>query len=512
MSDGDTHQLGLTLPGHDGSKFYVEAVSGTERLNEAYQFTVHVIATETLDFASMVGKAASITLGVADEEMTVHGVITVARMLDPTPNRDLAYAFVIEPALSLMRYSAQNQIYGTDQDVTPIDVIEAELSDGNKSSSNTGSDRPARSISYEMKATAGDYQTFDFLLQYGESDFNFLNRICERFGVFYCFDHSGDAEKVQFGDKNAHFQYVEGRSISKKITYRLPNISSAQGQLCIHSFTAECSAQSHSLKLTAYNDEKPSVDLTVATSTSFEGQGLVVHYNENYAVKDDGEALAKIRKEQLETERMTFQGTSDVPLMRPGLIFELEEHPDSDYDKRYIVTEVHHDVVQQTPVGGSTIDFEARPYENRFTCIPFDLPDNASFRPAPKTAKPVMSGFLLGTVDAEGDGKRAELDDFGRYKVTIMNEESGLGGGKASFFLRKLEPYGGGSDEGSHFTLNKGTEVLIGSLGGDPDRLLIVGALSNGDATATVTSENNTTAFRIRSASGAVFELNDGAV
>ena len=57
-----------------------------------------------------------------------------ARTGDPTPNREFSYSLVVlEPELAMLRHSAQNQVYGTDKDVTVVDIIQGELSDANKS-------------------------------------------------------------------------------------------------------------------------------------------------------------------------------------------------------------------------------------------------------------------------------------------------------------------------------------------------------------------------------------------
>ena len=500
-------EIGLTLPGMQRDDIHVESAVGFEALSQAYEFTVDVISRDPLSLEDMVGKSAKLEIRVLDEDTVVHGVIASAQTRDPTQNREFCYRFVIAPELAMLKYSGQNQVYGTDADVNVVEIVEKELGDANKSGSSTGSSRVARTIQYEMLADKSAYPKLDFVLQYGESDFDFLSRMCEKFGVFFSFDHGGDKEKVLFSDRKEHIRKLSGKTLSEELPYRGSAQIRSQGEFAIHSFNASYVVQTGAVHLREYNDVTPNVDLSVSETTSFTGQGVRVDYGQNYRTASEGQFLAKRRVELLEAERLTFKGESNIPIIRPGLFFKLIDHPIDDFEKLYIVTEVEHRIVELTPLGFSSPDKRSEPYTNRFTCVPYD----AGYRPPLRTPKPVVSGLLIAFIDGEGDGKRAELDDYGRYRVRIMDEESGLSGGRASHLMRKAEPYGGGDGYGSHSTLLMGTEVLLGFLHGDPDRPVIVGALSNAEKSNPVNASNNNVSHRTKTASGIVMQICDGA-
>jgi uncharacterized protein involved in type VI secretion and phage assembly len=78
--------------------------------------------------------------------------------------------------------------------------------------------------------------------------------------------------------------------------------------------------------------------------------------------------------------------------------------------------------------------------------------------------------------DGPSDDDYAQLDDQGRYLVKMRFDESALRGDAASTRIRMMQPHAG-SPEGFHFPLRKGTEVMIGFLGGVPDRPFIAGAV-----------------------------------
>jgi hypothetical protein len=81
-------------------------------------------------------------------------------------------------------------------------------------------------------------------------------------------------------------------------------------------------------------------------------------------------------------------------------------------------------------------------------------------------------------------------------------------GGKASHWVRMMQPYGG-ANEGMHFPLRNGTRILLGFIGGDPDRPFISGTINDsGDQQSIVTAENQSNNL-IKTASGNKIELED---
>ncbi|MDL2408874.1 type VI secretion system tip protein TssI/VgrG [Rhizobium calliandrae] len=506
MSATDAAQeISVTLPGVKEGDVFADRVRGREALSAAYDFEVDVISGRVLNIRDMIGQAATLKISVLEETAVVKGVVLKAASLDPTQNRQFCYRFTIGPSLALMRFSAQNQVYGTDRDMTVIDIIENELKDAVKASSRTGGNRADRRIGYRMLA-GGDYPKLDFVMQYRENDFDFISRLCEKFGIFYAFDHDGSREEVLFCDRNVHFRQVSGQTLSSELPYRHRSMSVGEGGFAIRAFNSSYEASTGRVELREYYELTPNVDLGVSSKAALSGQGMTVLYGENYRTTDEGQSLARVRAKQLAAEQIVFHGESNIPLLRPGFFFKLIDHPDSAFERLYVITDVEHRITEPTPLGFTSHDKTAEPYSNRFTCIPFDVP----YRPTLSTRKPVVDGVLIAFIDGEKNATKAQIDEYGRYRVRIVDEESGLSGGKASHLVRKAEAYGGGDQCGSHSTLLVGTEVLLAFINGDPDRPIILGALSNAEKTNPVVDTNANAAQRTRTSTGIVFELYDG--
>src|SRR5690606_24419065 len=129
------------------------------------------------------------------------------------------------------------------------------------------------------------------------------------------------------------------------------------------------------------------------------------------------------------------------------------------------------------------------------------------YRAPIKTPAPRVWGYENGVVDGEADSQYAQIDDTGRYKVKFHFDESDLKDGKASTYVRMMQPHGGGT-EGFHFPLRKGTEVIFTFLGGDPDRPVIAGVVPNATTPSPVTEANHTKNI-LRTGSGSHLTIDD---
>jgi type VI secretion system secreted protein VgrG len=102
------------------------------------------------------------------------------------------------------------------------------------------------------------------------------------------------------------------------------------------------------------------------------------------------------------------------------------------------------------------------------------------------------------------------LNQYGQYKVQMLYDLSDKRANKGSAWLRMASPYAG-NGHGMHFPLLKGTEVLIGFSGGDPDQPLILGAVANSENPNVVVNSNSQN-NGIRSVSGNMIAMNDSSL
>ncbi|HTJ03196.1 MAG TPA: type VI secretion system tip protein VgrG, partial [Methylovirgula sp.] len=272
------------------------------------------------------------------------------------------------------------------------------------------------------------------------------------------------------------------------------------------SFCAVSQALPASVYLLDYNYTAATTNLlTSKAQVSSNGVGNVIEYGDNYANVNDGDTLATVRAQAIACRGAVYRGVSNAPQLRPGYIFTLSGHSDSNLNIKYVVTKAKHSA--GTPIGfGQDSGAAPQAYTVEFEAIPYDT----TYRPQRVTPKPVIAGLVNAIVDSSGDGQRADIDSSGGYQLRLHYDLSTSGPGKASNSIRKAGPYAGKSDSGLDFPLLKGTEVILGFINGDPDRPIIVGAAPNSSTTDVVTKDNKTR-NRIKTSSGAYLEIEDGA-
>ncbi|MBI2900525.1 MAG: type VI secretion system tip protein VgrG [Planctomycetes bacterium] len=410
--------------------------------------------------------------GSACESLFVHGRIADLGQLDRLHRDWTRCRAVLVPRLWKLGLGSRSRIF---MDLTVPEIVARVLGDGGLDDAD-----------FEFKPLARDYPKKEYVVQYREPDLDFLHRLCEHEGLFYFFEQGEKRERILFADSGDPHRTVRSEG---PIRYR-PAFAAAGGpdrgphEETIPEFACWKQIVPSEVIVKDYNWHIPEVDLRAQASV---GGGPTVgdsyEYGDHYRDPDEGKVYARIRAEELQVGQTRFDGSGNVVTFRAGATFELRDHDRSDFNTRYLITEVTHEGSQEA----EGLDLPGTAYRNRFRAIPASVP----FRPARTTPKPRIHGALSAIVDAAGEGEYAEIDSHGRYKVRVPFDLSDKSGGQASWFVRMAQPYAG-SGMGMHFPLHKGTEVIVVHVNGDPDRPVIAGAVPNAATPSPVTGENQT--------------------
>ncbi len=459
-------------------------LQGREALSVPYEYEIELESTEDGGLApeeidDLLRAPCVIRFG--EEGATeVHGILRGLRMHDTGDDLVVRYRVHLVPKVWLLSTVRRSRIF-QNQDVSTI--LRTVLTEA----------RFEEDKHFETRLT-GTYPVSEYIVQFEESDLDFISRLCEHEGIFYFFEQLPDGEKIVFADDNRAFVEHQGHPTlrySPKDTVELGAATRVE-----RAFTP---ARAH-VVLRDYNWRTPRVGLhAVESADTTTGRGFVVSYGEHFKTPAEGQRLARVRAEEQLVTRDVCEMDTNVSGLAPGHRFELVGHPLGELDRRYVVTSTTH-------TAGRGVAAGADGYRKHLTAIPYDV----AFRPERRTPRPNIHGVMHAIIDGEVPGTAAPIDEQGRYKVVFPFDLAGQFGGKASRWVRLAQP-ASGPGFGIHFPLHIGVEVIVAHLGGDPDRPIIVASPPNAE-TVTPVTRANATQSRIRTRTGIQLTWDDDAV
>jgi type VI secretion system secreted protein VgrG len=479
----------------------VAAFHGVERLSTPYRIELELVSAKAdLDGEALL--AADAWLGIKQptllagsgrrgvQLLKIHGVLAGFEQ-HGRGDEGVRYRAVLVPRLWRLSLNTQSRIF---QELNVVDIVSQVLEE-----------HGFEPEDFEFRASARTYPVREYVVQYQENDLAFISRMLEHEGIFYCFEHRDERTRVVFGDQPESCSKIAGGT---SFAYRTQvGGTSREGDALVEESVFELTLQHRPVTaqvvLGDYNwrtaDDPMHPTAQVASPAAF---GQQYEYGDHFKDDDEGTALAQVRAEEIACRKRQYRGLGDARGFRAGGVFTLRDHYRGDVNIDHLLIEVNH----QGSQGFATSDADEHPaasYINDFITIPADVP----FRPRRTTPKPMMPGSMTARIDGAGDGKYAELDDMGRYKVRFPFDRSGKKDGKASRFVRMAQPYAG-DGMGMHFPLHKGTEVIITHINGDPDRPLIAASVPNPRTGSTVKDSNQSQSV-IRTGGGNSIGLED---
>jgi type VI secretion system secreted protein VgrG len=447
---------------------------GSEGLSRLYSFELYLVMTNDVghDFSleSAVGSQATISLerSHGNPPFAVNGILATIELVSDFAGRSVFRA-VLVPRLWHLTQSLHSRVFT--QQTLPA-ILEAVLQRGGLS----GSDYSLRLL--------GSYATQEHVCQYQESDYDFISRWMEREGLYYYFEQGEGVEKLIITDDGSSHKPLANRPIRY---FPQSEGMSTHGD-AFRAFTCRHTALPASVRLKDYDYAKPMFDVSGQAAVSPTGVGQISVHGGRFFSPAEGAHLAQVKAQGLQSGSVVYQGFGAAPNLRPGYTFELEEHPRAAFNTKYLTTELEH-WGNQLP--GLPELKQLIPWDEWYRVEVTAVAATVQYRAPQRTPWPRIYGTEHAVIDGPATSEYAQIDSHGRYAVKFHFDESDLTAGKASTWVRMLQPHGGGI-EGFHFPLRAGTEVMCTFAGGDPDRPSIVGVAPNALTPSPVTAGNNT--------------------
>ena len=475
----DTMEITVESPALPPGEAYLIELDGREAISQLFRFSCQVASSSVagLDTEALLTSPVTLvfTLGQV-EQRRVHGIVSKVTEVFTSSKGRRVYRFELVPRLFRGSLNNKIDIY-MNQSVPEIVATKLEAL--------------GLVAGEDFELRLGAYPQREFVVQYRESDVQFINRLTEHLGIAYYFEHDGGRDKVVFGDQNSMFRPIEGESSHVELDQRDVDRG-------VHTLETTTSTVVGRYLVRDYNYRTPQQDLTAIQGVTTGGAGDIVEYGAHFKTTDEGAELARIRAEEILAGRKVHVGQGVESRLRAGSTFVLEGHPAGDLD--LLVTDVSHRARQNAD--GAVKDTANR-YENEFRAIE----RATTYRPPRVTPKPKVAGVLTGIIDAAAKGQYAELDAEGRYRVKFLCDTAETPGGQASRPVRMAQPHAG-QGYGMHFPLRPGIEVVVTCVDGAPDRPIIAGTGPN-PATPTPVTAGNAPRNVIRTGGGNEINIDD---
>jgi type VI secretion system secreted protein VgrG len=438
----------------------LQSFTGTEGLSKLFHYKLQLLS-EKADISpdKIVGQRVTISVLLKDEtkKRYINGFVSSFTQ-GSQDNRFTSYEAEVVPWPWFLTRYANCRIF---QKKKIPDIIQEIFKD-----------QPHADVKPSLQ---GNYDEREYCVQYRETDFNFVSRLMEQYGIYYYFEHTKDKHTLVLGDTPSGHQPCPEQ---KKASYDSTTTAMERDDV-VTGWSQTQELRSGKFALTDYNFETPSTDLKVNVPSTVKVGGNdsfeVFDYPGDYEKKDQGNHLVKLRVEEEEATHLLGEGSSGVRTFASGYRFELVDHYCKSFNAEYVLTEIHHDASVGTVY--QTGQAEGESYFNCFSCIPKSFP----FRPPRLTPRPVVQGPQTAVVVGP-DGEEIYTDKYGRVKVQFFWDRVGEKNEKSSCWIRVSQPWAG-KNWGAIWNPRMGQEVIVDFLEGDPDRPIITGRVYNAEQT-----------------------------
>ncbi|HET9954423.1 MAG TPA: type VI secretion system tip protein TssI/VgrG [Polyangiaceae bacterium] len=456
------------------------SMRGAEALGKPFQYVVELLSESSqLDFGSLLGQPMTISLTLADQsQREFNGLVTDFAIVGGL-GRYVRYRAVLRPWLWLMSKRTNCRIFQRRN----VPTVVRELF------------REHGFADFEERLTeTARYKELEYLVQYRESDLNFVMRILEHEGIYFYFRHEGGKHILVLADSYSAHEPARGAA---EIPYFPPQQGQRRESDHVDGWSCSRHIRSGAFVGRDFDFKKPSAAITPSYKNPQEHAHAdyeLFDYPADFLDAGTGDQRVRMRLEEVQADHETVEATGNVRALNAGHLFTLSDFPREDQNKEHLVTAVTYELEVNGYESSTSVGSELA-YRVRLEAIDSKRP----FHPARVTPKPVVEGPQTAIVRGE---KNQDIwtDEFGRVKVQFHWDRVGKNDENSSCWIRVSQLWAGSGFGGVHLP-RIGQEVIVDFLEGDPDRPIITGRVYNQDNKPPYKLPDNATQSGIKSRS-----------
>lgn len=433
------------------TEFELVGFSGEEAISQMFEFHLTLKVKKELvsniDFQAVVRENCKLQVeGIEgyDQPYEILGIIKTVDEEFHGSNTHKYYSAIMVPALWRQAENLSFDIY---VDKSADVILDEELSQDVM-------------CDYQLSLTQ-TYPIKPFVCQYSESNFDFVARLANHWGIYYYFDHVQQGKLIFADDTN----YDECAVAEARLDVSNNPTTSFNS---IRSLRKTFHATPVGVVVSETNPDQASEKFEGLAGET-DGKNCIHLVNESCDNLDEAMMIAGVRLEEFQYNATEFYGTSGIPCLAPG--FTIKVSDEFDNVTEILITSVKHsaDNLDNSHRGDS--DQSTTHYQATFTGIPRDV----QYRPEHNQVVKPRAISTTARIHSDDDKKNiAQRNDVGKYQVIFdfLKDEK-----KVSNWIRKARQ----TARTNHFDmpLTPGTEVQIAFIDGNPDRPYIQSALEN---------------------------------
>ncbi|MGF6397047.1 type VI secretion system secreted protein VgrG [Pseudomonas frederiksbergensis] len=433
--------------------FKVLTFEGTEAISALYAIQIELVSEHpAFDLESLLSQPAFLQFGLNGEGL--HGRIEDV-FRGETGKRLTRYHLTLVPTLHYLQFSHNQRIF---QKLTVPQIIAQVLK---------GHGIQADAFTFHVSTSPER----EYCTQYGESDYEFVQRLCAEDGIAWHHQHSPQGHVLVFTDDQTWFPKLGA-------TPYLQDSGMVAEHPVVSQFSMRFSTRPSTTTHRYYDFQRPSLLLESRFTAEFHPELEDYRYPVFIENEKRGKQLARQALERHRTDYQLVEGKSDQPSLRSGHFFDLTEHPDKTCNDLWLLLSVSHAGKQPQSLE-EVITSDTKPedgfiqgYRSRFSVIPWDV----FYRPPLPAPRPTL---VSQTARVTGPaGEEIYCDEYGRVKVEFPWDRAELNSEKSSCWLR-VSTHWAGKNFGAVTIPRIGMEVMVTFLDGNPDNPLITGCVPN---------------------------------
>ena len=427
---------------------------GGEALSEPFEFRVEAISEQqNIDFNAALGKSVTVKVKTADgQDRYFDGLLAEARWAGPRADL-FVYQLILRPWLWLLTLTSDCRIFSQK---SARDIIKQVFTD--------------RGFSDFRDDLQSSYPTLEYCVQYRETDFTFVSRLMEQYGIYYFFEYSSGKHTLVLADQKASHKPVPDLST---VPF-LPGVQQGrQNNQYLEDWSRGRMVESGSFKLNEYDYNKPGANLLVNCDKpgGYAHDSMEMYdYPGEYTERDVGTKLVQVETEAAQSLDDRRTGTGSALSLFPGGLVTLKEHPVDAENQEYLVVACQHFYHAQDYRSGGA---DGLGYAGNFEFTP----SSRQFRAELDTERPHIAGVQSALVVGK-KGEEIDVDELGRITVQFYWDRK-----KKPSRRVRVAQFWAGKTRGSLFLPRIGDEVLVQYEDGNPDRPIVVGSVYNGENT-----------------------------